>query len=45
MEIEVIVFDFIKFLYETDDDFWEIIENLNEPTPSLPDHMRGEYFL
>ena len=45
METKVIGFDSIKVLYEVDDDFWEIIEKLKEPTPSLSDHTRGEYFL
>jgi hypothetical protein len=45
METEVIGFDSIKSLYEADDDFWEIIDKLKEPTTGLSDHMRGEYFL
>ena len=45
MEIEVISFDSIKVLYQANDDFWEIIEKIKEPTTSLSDHTRGVYFL
>ena len=45
METKVIGFDSIKVLYEANDDFWENIKKLKEPTPSLSNHTRGEYFM
>jgi len=45
METELIGFDAIKNLYECDDDFWEIVEQLKAPVSGNLDHLRGEYFM
>ena len=45
MATKVIGFDTIKTLYDTDDDFWEIVEQLNGSSIGRTSHVQGDYFL
>ena len=45
METEVTNFDAIKALYETNDDFLEIVEQLKASSSSNLDYVKGDYIL
>ena len=45
METEVTDFDAIKAFYETDDDLWEIVEQIKASSSRKLDHVKGDYFM
>lgn len=45
MEIEVVGFDAIKGLYESDSDFREVVDQLKNPIPRHADTIQGEYLM
>lgn len=38
-------FDAIKGLYESDNDFWEVVDQLKNPAPGNVDTIQGEYLM
>ena len=45
MEIEVVGFDAIKDLYESNSDFWEVVEQLKNPLPRHAYTIQGDYLM
>jgi hypothetical protein len=45
METEVVGFDAIKDLYESDSDFWEVVDQLKNPVPGNADSVHGDYLM
>ena len=45
MEIEMVGFDAIKDLYESDSDFWEVIDRLKNPILGHAYTIQGDYLM
>ena len=45
MKTEVVGFDAIKDLYESDSDFWEVVDQLKNPVPGHADPIQGDYLM
>ena len=45
METEVVGFDAIKDLYESNSDFWEVVDQLKNLVPRQVDTIQGDYLM